>query len=331
MSNSRLPHVPGARFTQIHDWALREVGLAGAAVIGYIDFLDRNQARSQRPVATRIDICAALQGIAGRDAIDRALNNLVKLGWVIRSSRRLRNNPAEKYKFALDADAICKYLATQNKGSEIRKAHSEFQDEFQTCSQNDTDYRREEEREPPPGKHGEGGGNSASQETNAPIVNEMRHVNAEIRCVEPILNPDLVTFIKGLNLDESTIVRAFEVLKNLASDRQDDLLAVAQQKLPGAYNVAAYLMTLARSANEGSLTRAVKKQPGGTPHSESVIDLMSEAEIAQQIRGKTAIYLGEQHIADVMNDGLYRDGCRFSVSRASKIIRAVVTGELIMR
>lgn len=74
--NSRLPHPPGGRFVQIHVHLLREFGLAGAAVIGWLDFLDQGMSEPEQPLASRARLIADLEGIVGRNSIDLALREL---------------------------------------------------------------------------------------------------------------------------------------------------------------------------------------------------------------------------------------------------------------
>lgn len=73
---SRIPHPSGSRYVAIYAWAVGRFGLAGAAIIGLLDFLDRAQTRPSQPLASRARIIADLEGISGRDAIDQALKVL---------------------------------------------------------------------------------------------------------------------------------------------------------------------------------------------------------------------------------------------------------------
>lgn len=330
MGQSRLPSVPGARYVQLHDWAVGEVGLAGAGVIGFLDFLDRNQARPLRPVATRLDISAALQGIAGRDAIDCALRDLVNRGWIVRSVHRLKNNPAEKFKFALNPNIICRFLADHEGGSEIRTAPSEIQDEFQAERQNNSNYVKEVEEEPQPQpKFDDGGGGVLSIHEGSGLITS--NGNADTQYSEPNISPILVKYIRELNLNESTVNRVFQIARKLTNDVQNDLFIVAQKKLPEANDVSAYLMTLARKAEDGSLTATSPVNGAHDSNPKKSFDLMSESEIAQQLLGKSAVYKGDDRIAEVMCGGLYLNGGRFDISRMTKIMRAVTAGQLTMR
>lgn len=73
---SRIPHPAGSRYVAIYAWAVGRFGLAGAAIIGLLEFFDRAQSVPGQPLASRARILADLEGIAGRDAIDSALKAL---------------------------------------------------------------------------------------------------------------------------------------------------------------------------------------------------------------------------------------------------------------
>lgn len=77
---SRIPHPAGSRYVAIYAWAIGRFGLAGAAIIGLLEFFDRAQSEPRQPLASRARILADLEGIAGRDAIDNALKALQDAG-----------------------------------------------------------------------------------------------------------------------------------------------------------------------------------------------------------------------------------------------------------
>jgi hypothetical protein len=81
---SRIPHPPGSRYVAIHNWAVKRFGLAGAAVIGLLDFFNRAADIPDQPLASRQRILAELEGIAGRDAIDHALKTPQNLSLIQR-------------------------------------------------------------------------------------------------------------------------------------------------------------------------------------------------------------------------------------------------------
>ncbi|MDP2433767.1 MAG: hypothetical protein Q8O33_17335 [Pseudomonadota bacterium] len=113
---SRIPHPVGSRYVQIHAWAVKAVGRDAAAVLAEIEFRDRCQEHADRPVATRVDLIAALQGLIGRNAIDAALEHLAKIGWITRSKLTRPNargrNITTIYQYTLNVEAIATYLAT---------------------------------------------------------------------------------------------------------------------------------------------------------------------------------------------------------------------------
>lgn len=74
--DSRIPRPPGSRFIKIYASDLRRFGLAVAAVVSEIEFLDRAQELPGQPVASRARLIADLEGIVGRDQVDRALRML---------------------------------------------------------------------------------------------------------------------------------------------------------------------------------------------------------------------------------------------------------------
>lgn len=328
MGQSRLPQVPGGRFIQIHGWAVSEVGLAGAAVLGFLDFLDRNQSRPATPVATRLDISASLQGIVGRDGVDHALRDLTRMGWVTRSLHRLKNNPAERYKFSLNAMAIKEYLQVGGCHPEIRTTLSEIQDECQTGGQGDPKRKKEVEEEPP--QEMQGGGHLKEQNVQNPNICEVHRAGGEMQIESPGILPALSSLIAAGNHGESTLNRLNDLVKNMPVELQADLLAVAQKKLPEARDATAYLMTLARNARDGCLTKSCSLE---TESHIGVIEsngLMSESEIACLIHGKTTVMKGDQTVAEIRNDGLYQGEGRFAISQASRIILAVKAGKLRM-
>ncbi|MDO8293428.1 MAG: hypothetical protein Q7T29_11280 [Gallionella sp.] len=62
----------------IHVWAVERFGLAGAAIIGLLDFFDRAQSVPEQPLASSARIIADLEGIVGRDSVLQALKTLQK-------------------------------------------------------------------------------------------------------------------------------------------------------------------------------------------------------------------------------------------------------------
>jgi hypothetical protein len=112
MRESRIPHPPGGRFLLVHDWAVRELGRAGAAVLAVIDFLDRREEMAGLWVASRARVVADLEGFVGRNAVDQALEDLVARDWLRRKDHIEQGptNLVRRAEFALNANAIAKSL-----------------------------------------------------------------------------------------------------------------------------------------------------------------------------------------------------------------------------
>lgn len=81
---TRIPHPPGSRFVSLHAWAVSRFGLAGAAIIGLLDFLDRAKEKEDQPLASRLRILADLEGIVGRNSVDSGLRALSEAGVIRR-------------------------------------------------------------------------------------------------------------------------------------------------------------------------------------------------------------------------------------------------------
>ena len=61
----------------LYAWAIKRFGFAGAAILGQLEFLDRAQQDGERPLASRLQLLAALEGLAGRNSVDNALKDLL--------------------------------------------------------------------------------------------------------------------------------------------------------------------------------------------------------------------------------------------------------------
>lgn len=111
---SRIPHPPGARYVAIHVWAVERFGLAGAAIIGLLDFFDRAQSASGQPLASSARIIADLEGIVGRDSVLQALKSLQKAEVVerivttISGARNLENH----VRYSLNAAGVARLFET---------------------------------------------------------------------------------------------------------------------------------------------------------------------------------------------------------------------------
>ena len=109
---SRIPHPPGSRFVAIHGWAVAHWGLAEAAIIGLLDFLDRAHAEEGQPLASRQRIIADLEGIVGRDAVDRGLRTLVDAGALVvhKTTSAGQRNLQTRVDYAICIDEIARIL-----------------------------------------------------------------------------------------------------------------------------------------------------------------------------------------------------------------------------
>ena len=113
MRTSRIPHPPSSRYLIVHHYLVKRFGFAAAAILGLLDFLDRAQPQPGMPLASRARIVAELEGIVGRDAVDKALKTLLDAG-VIKKVKIV--TPGEKninvfVEYALCADAIPQAVA----------------------------------------------------------------------------------------------------------------------------------------------------------------------------------------------------------------------------
>ena len=84
---SRIPRRPGSLFVAIYHEDVARFGLAGAAVLGLLDFLDRAQSVEEQPLASRLRIMDHLQGIVGKHSVDGALRSLLEAG-VIKAHKK---------------------------------------------------------------------------------------------------------------------------------------------------------------------------------------------------------------------------------------------------
>lgn len=124
---SRVPHPSGSRYVAIHVWAVERFGLAGAAIIGLLDFFDRGQSTPGQPLASSARIIADLEGIVGRDSVLRALKTLQEVDVIHRvlttipGTRNIENH----VRYSLNAAGVARLLETP----EIRSSrNSGFQE-----------------------------------------------------------------------------------------------------------------------------------------------------------------------------------------------------------
>ncbi len=114
MRSSRIPHPPGSRFIKFYAWQVKRFGFASAAVLSLLDYFDRMHEHSGQKLATRARIVADLQGIVGRDAVDKALSALEDMRVI---TRHVSTSPGEKnikrnVDYGLNLSGITRLLAT---------------------------------------------------------------------------------------------------------------------------------------------------------------------------------------------------------------------------
>jgi hypothetical protein len=103
----------------IYAWACTSFGLAGAAIIGLLEFLDRAEELPEQPLASRARIIADLQGLVGRNAVDAALDELVKSKAVSRhiEVQPGKNNIKRLVRYGLDLPGLEQLLGTPEIGN----------------------------------------------------------------------------------------------------------------------------------------------------------------------------------------------------------------------
>lgn len=99
---SRIPHPPGATFFRLHAWVVRAAGRDAAVVLDAIDFLDQREELAGPPVVSRLKLLAHLEGVVGRNGVDKALKLLVENGWIKKKEKvHLNRNSRNINKFHL--------------------------------------------------------------------------------------------------------------------------------------------------------------------------------------------------------------------------------------
>lgn len=115
--NSRIKQPGGEFFVKIQRHFVARLGLAGASVMGLLEFLDQAQPTAGLPLATRQRILADLQGIVGKNKVDEALSLLLGMGWVKKIERReVKKNIVQWGEYSLDCDRINADLAAGSPG-----------------------------------------------------------------------------------------------------------------------------------------------------------------------------------------------------------------------
>lgn len=121
---SRIPHPAGARVIILHKWIANILGRNAAMIVGHLDYLDRARDSAGEPLASRAELLAAMEGFAGRDAVDAALKLLVDVGWLVLIERKQSAgcNLRTWHEYALDVAAIANHPQTRadSRSPEIR-------------------------------------------------------------------------------------------------------------------------------------------------------------------------------------------------------------------
>ena len=128
MRSSRISHPPGSRFIAVHVWAVHHFGLAGAAILGELDFLDRAQEQPNQPLASRARIIADLEGVVGRNSVDTALSSLEAAGVICRHvlTRHGEKNIERRVSYGLSIDGLANLLGSPQTGSSRLSLNREF-------------------------------------------------------------------------------------------------------------------------------------------------------------------------------------------------------------
>lgn len=103
----------------IYAWACTRFGLAGAAIIGLLEFYDRAKEVAGQPLASRARIIADLQGIVGKHVIDAALRDLKQAGAIQRHVKTEpgNNNLKNTVTYGLDLPGLSCILGIPDSGN----------------------------------------------------------------------------------------------------------------------------------------------------------------------------------------------------------------------
>lgn len=111
---SRIPHPPGSTFFRLHAWAIQAVGRDAAIVLDAIDFLDMREELAGQPVVSRLKLLAHLEGVIGRNSVDKALKLLVDSGWVKKTEKVHLNQSTSNintfHLYSLHPEKISRFL-----------------------------------------------------------------------------------------------------------------------------------------------------------------------------------------------------------------------------
>jgi hypothetical protein len=118
--DSRIIYQPGGIFVMVRVELVTLLGFSHAAILGYLDFIDRGRQSEGEPLATRARIIADLQGILGKNKVDEALGDLVGRGWVKKIERReVRANIMQWFEFSLLPENINDDLAAARRDGRL--------------------------------------------------------------------------------------------------------------------------------------------------------------------------------------------------------------------
>ncbi len=114
MRSSRIPHPPAARLIKIWRWAVEAVGFDAAIVLGELEWRDRVHDRAEEPLLSRQRLLAELENFLSAKRVDKALQKLTEIQWVMKIQRSTvgEKNLQHWFEYALNVTAITAYLQT---------------------------------------------------------------------------------------------------------------------------------------------------------------------------------------------------------------------------
>lgn len=141
--SSKIKHPPGDIFFMAYAWSVKVVGKNAAFLLGYLDFLDQRNSRPSLLLASRAEIIAGVQGIVGRDGVDKALDLLVDLGWVNKKEcREVSQNIRTWYEYSLAPDKINVYLDGDHQEGRLPEIRTEIRTGIRIPSKQRFIFRR---------------------------------------------------------------------------------------------------------------------------------------------------------------------------------------------
>lgn len=149
---SRIVRRPGSRFLSIFADDVERFGLACAGVVALLDFFDRAQEEGGLPTASRARIVAELEGLAGRNAVDKALGELLDAGIVSKFEKTKwgQRNFIRTVTYGLDAAAFSALLqGTPDSGSSGKSPNRELREVPESGPEQGTPSMYEKEERSP--------------------------------------------------------------------------------------------------------------------------------------------------------------------------------------